>query len=152
MNLDVDAAIERAASKLSRSDKLSGEIAIDLASKGFPPEVVTEAIARLTRAGVINDLSVIQRRILAAVRKGNASRAVIALKLEAQGADAHDIQSALDEHFPEVLEQDLIRNILKKKYHQTEPPQKAGRYLAGLGFDPSMIESELSRFFDSNAP
>lgn len=151
MNLDIDAAVERAASKLSRSDKLASEIALDLASKGFASEVIESALDRLRRAGVLDDRRVIRQRISVSVQKGTMSRAGLTAKLDAEGADPHETQMALDELFPGELEPQLIRNILKKKYHQTEQSQKAGRYLAGLGFDPSLIESELSRYFDSDA-
>ncbi len=151
MNLDIDAAVERAASKLSRSDKLAGEIAHDLATKGFPSEVIETTLERLRRAGVLDDRRVIRQRVSVAIQKGNASRAGLTAKLESQGADPFDAQTALNELFPSELEPQLIRNILKKKYHQTEQLQKAGRYLASLGFDPSLIESELSRYFESDA-
>ena len=151
MNLDIDAAVERAASKLSRSDKLAGEIALDLASKGFPSEVIEPALERLRVAGVLDDKRVIRQRIFEAIQKGKSSRAGLMAKLETEGADPSETQTALDELFPSELESQLIRNILKKKYHQTEQSQKAGRYLASLGFDPSLIESELSRYFESDA-
>ena len=140
-------AYEAALTCLDRSERTGSDLTRALVYKGYVPPAAEAAVARLTEAGLVDDLRYASRLAESAAGKP-VGRYALRRKMMAKGISEADIESAM-----ESLDDDQQRTAarqaaekLGRKYRDLPPLEaraKLSQALARRGFSWDVISSAL---------
>ena len=122
---------------LTERDRTEAQLRARLEKLGAEPEAISAAIKKASEYGYLNDRRAVSALVDREVQK-HASRAAIASKLSAQGVSESDIEASLEAG---GVSDEANATALLKKRRLTGV--KAARFLAGRGFDESLIRALL---------
>jgi regulatory protein len=136
---------------LSRRELSSAQVRERLARRGFEPDEIEDALARLEEAGAVNDwrVAVAVARTRAVVRR--QGRARVGRELSAIGLPSDAIDRALEEVFGSLDEDALIEQALSRRLRGTaslDDPRVERRVFAALfrqGFDADAIRRVMRK-------
>ncbi len=137
-------ALDRAYAILARQDRSEQELRIKLKERGFEPEIIAEALAKLRSYGYLDDgryLMNATRRLATTRGWGNRK---IAATLKGKGFTREQIGAALAEARSEMDEVGALRQLIAKERRKTpEWDEKIKRRLflrfVSCGFAPAEI-------------
>jgi regulatory protein len=123
-----------------------------LEDRGYSPDDIAEALARLLESGALDDRRVARAYVRTAVTVKGRGRLRINQELLHMGIDKEIAAEALGEVFGELDERALIDRAIKKKLHGRPAPKERGeqvrlyQFLMRQGFSPAGVSSALRRF------
>jgi SOS response regulatory protein OraA/RecX len=135
-------ALAFAARALRSRDLPHGRVAERLERAAVPPAVVTESLAVLEAAGVVDDSRFAANRAQALAGRGYGD-AAISHDLERQGIAGELVAEALKDLEPELAR---ARRIVD----QRGPGPRTARYLATRGFGEEALEAALGAAFEAD--
>jgi regulatory protein len=131
---------------IERKDRFQHEIEQALEKAGYSQEIRDEVVHWLREQAVLQD----QKTMINAVASRSGGRAVGKEKLREElarrGAPEELIDSALGE-IDDNQQLEAMLGLLQKRYSEGRDRMRAGRFLAGRGFDEELIEQALAAFF-----
>lgn len=128
---------------LRQADRLRAEVERALLDKGFTAATVEAVLNRLETWRFLDDRRTVDERVTQ-LRRRHHGRARIAAALLERGAPEDAVLrelAALDDE----TEVESALGLLARRHDDT--PARAGRYLAGRGFDEDTIRAALERRF-----
>jgi regulatory protein len=137
-------ALQRAARSLAHSDLSEQELSERLARKNVPIAARKEAVARLVRAGAVDDGRLARGRAELLARRGGGDL-LVRHDLEGRGIAPELIEQAVAELEPEHVR---VQRIVAER---GRGPRTA-RYLARKGFSEETIESACEEVVAEDAP
>jgi SOS response regulatory protein OraA/RecX len=137
-------AVQRAARSIAHRDLSERELSERLARKNVPIGARREAVARLVRAGAVDDGRLARGRAELLARRG-AGDLLVRHDLEGRGIAPELIEQAIDELEPEHV------RVLRIVAERGRGPRTA-RYLARKGFSEDAIESACEETVAEDAP
>jgi SOS response regulatory protein OraA/RecX len=140
MIVSSDAAFEAAARALRHRDRTSAQIARHLAERGYGDGERSDAIERLVRAGVLDDVRYAENRA-AALADRSAGDASIRHDLRSAGVTDTDVEHALERLEPE-------RRRAERVLARRGVSPKTRRYLAAKGYSEETIAAVIARAGD----
>jgi SOS response regulatory protein OraA/RecX len=132
-------ALAVAGRALRSRDLPYGRVAERLERAAVPPAVVTESLAVLEAAGMVDDSRFATNRAQALAGRGYGN-AAISHDLERQGIAAELVAEALRDLEPEL-------GRASRVLHRRGPGARTARYLAARGFSQEAVESALGAGF-----
>ena len=123
-----------------------------LEDRGYSPEDIAEALARLLESGALDDRRVARAYARTAVTVKGRGRLRINQELLHMGIQKEIAAEALGEVFGELDERTLIDKAIRKKLHgRPGPKDRSGQvrlyqFLMRQGFSPAGVSSALRRF------
>jgi len=123
-----------------------------LEDRGYSPDDIAEALARLLESGALDDRRVARAYVRTAVTVKGRGRLRINQELLHMGIDKEIAAEALGEVFGELDERALIDRAIKKKLHGRPAPKERDeqvrlyQFLMRQGFSPAGVSSALRRF------
>jgi regulatory protein len=151
---DARKAAHAAALRLLAGREMSGaRVGERLRARGFPDDVVTEAVARLAAAGVIDDRRAAQAaaRTLVTVRQRGRHR--VRRELEQLGFDKELARETLDRVFGDADEAAVLANVVASKLRGRrsipDPPAYRRLFSALLrrGFPADLVREALAPYW-----
>ena len=137
----VSGALETALRLLARRDYTCYELRRRLADKGFNPEEIEEALARLLGWGYIDERAIARHAVEEARTRRPRGRALVVEELRARGIAEEIIDESLV-LYPPSAEEEAARAVLTKLGLPSPPPPpdrpRAWRTLLRLGFPPAL--------------
>lgn len=128
---------------IRQADRLRAELERRLRERGFAPDTVEAVLAQLGVWGFLDDGRTVDERVTQ-MRRRRMGRARIAAELVERGAPEDHVAATL----ASVSEQDeLLAAIDLLDRRSRDNAAKAGRYLAGRGFEEDVIREALARKF-----
>jgi regulatory protein len=125
---------------LSARERTAADLRDRLARKGFPPAAIEASLARAVALGYVDDARAARERATRIIARGSP-RAVIESKLHEAGVTPAVMAEVLAEA-PD--DRRLAEIALARRFRSRVPSaEKAGRFLAGRGFEPEVIEDVL---------
>ena len=130
-----EAAHAAALDLLARRSHFESELARKLERKGFTPADIQSAIARLQRAGLVDDRRSAIELIAARLRRSPQGRRRLRAELQRKGVDGESIEAALGEALP-ADEGELARAAAQRfaRRRGAPDPRALERHLDRLGF------------------
>lgn len=139
--------LKKALSLLEARDRLEAELRRELQKSGFSNDLLEPVVSYLIERRFVDDRRTITNEIERNAGKRSMGRNLIRERLLARGAPEELLDELLGDEPDGELERAL--SLLKGKYRTTDDKRKGGRLLYGKGFDESVIEQALDRFFGS---
>lgn len=144
-----EAAYERALEFLSYRPRSEAEIRRHLKKKEMPESRMDAVVARLRRAGLVDDSSFAEQWVEnRAAFRPKAKRALKA-ELRAKGVGANEIEAALEGVDESAAARQLAESraprLIRQKLSKLEFKRKLGEYLARRGFDYETISEAVER-------
>lgn len=139
--------LKKALSLLEARDRFEAELRQELQKSGFDTDLTEPVVSYLLERRFVDDRRTIINEIERRAGKRSMGRNLIRERLLARGAP----EELLDELLGDEPEGELERalGLLKGKYRMTDDRRKGGRMLYSKGFDESVIEQALERYFGS---
>jgi regulatory protein len=151
------ATIDRAMNMLSFRSRATKELAQKLKQKGEAPEQITEALARLTKAGFLDDANYARQFTRSKISSSGFGSRRVSFELSMRGV-ARDVASAaiaeVKEH-DQVIEGEVLEKVAVKKLRSLaryEPEVQKRRlygFLARRGFSGEDIGKAMKKLFRS---
>lgn len=140
-------ALKKALSLLKTRDRFGAEVRLELLKSGFDTESADRVVSYLLERRYIDDRRTIINEIERRSGKRSMGRNLIRERLLARGAP----EDLLEEMLGEEPDGEIARalELLKGKIRTPGDRAKGGRLLFAKGFDESVIEQALDRFFGS---
>jgi regulatory protein len=140
-------ALETAYQALSRKDLSEREVRDRLEASGFSGEEIEQAIDRLERQGVLNDLRLARSLIGAASGRATVGAARLRARLESRGLAPEIVDAALEQSGGDEVS--LLDELLNGRYANRDIAKKAqaGRFLLSRGFEEDAVRTALDRHF-----
>jgi regulatory protein len=139
--------------KLLARRELSVEgVRVRLQDRGFPPDEIDAAVARLRESGALDDARVARAYARTAVNVKGRGRLRVMRELLHMGIHHEVVAEALGEVFGDVDERALIAQALQKKLHgrtrlaDQHEYARLYQYLMRQGFSPTAVVNALRRF------
>jgi SOS response regulatory protein OraA/RecX len=139
--------LRKALSLLEAHDRFEAELRRELQKSGFDTELAEPVVSYLIERRFVDDRRTITNEIERNAGKRSMGRNLIRDRLLARGAPEELLNELLGDEPDGELERAL--GLLKGKYRTTDDRRKGGRLLYSKGFDESVIEQALERFFGS---
>jgi regulatory protein len=123
-----------------------------LEDRGFSPEDIAEALARLLESGALDDRRVARAYARTAVTVKGRGRLRVNQELLQMGIRKDIAAEALGEVYGELDERTLIDNAIRKKLRGRPAPKDQGehvrlyQFLMRQGFSPAAVSTALRRF------
>jgi regulatory protein len=123
-----------------------------LEDRGYSPDDIAEALARLLESGALDDRRVAGAYVRTAVKVKGRGRLRINQELLHMGIQKEIAAEALGEVFGELDERTLIDAAIRKKLRGRPAPKDQGeqvrlyQFLMRQGFSPAGVASALRRF------
>lgn len=142
---------------LARRELPAAAVRARLEDRGFPPEAVEAAVARLTESGALDDRRVARAYARTAATVKGRGRLRVMRELQQMGVAAPIIAEALGEVFGELDERALITRAIDRKLRGRRAPvgpQELARlyqFLMRQGFSPAGVATALQRLRGSRA-
>ncbi|HRI43180.1 MAG TPA: RecX family transcriptional regulator [Fimbriimonadaceae bacterium] len=128
---------------IRQADRLRAEVEQRLLARGFAPDTVVAVLAQLGVWGFLDDGRTVDERVTQ-MRRRRMGRARIAAALVERGASEDQVAARL----ASVSEQDEIQAALELlDRRRGDDAAKAGRFLAGRGFEEDTVREVLARKF-----
>ena len=130
---------------LSARERTAAELRARLARKGFPPAIIEASLTRAMALGYVDDLRAARAKAAGIVARG-MPRAVLERKLREAGVSS----AVLVEVLAEAPDDRALAGIaLARRFRSRIPSgERAGRFLAGRGFEVEVIEDLLGKVAD----
>jgi regulatory protein len=125
------------------------ELHTRLARKRFPGGVVESALDDLERVGLVDDGKFARLFLESRLRRRPRSYRLLRQELRSKGLSPEVIDDAVEEAAREMPEAEVARKVLAPRLSRLkgmEPGQaraRAARFLAGKGFEHSLVEEVL---------
>jgi regulatory protein len=129
-------AVEHALRALRHRERSADQVTRHLESRGISQEDRAEAIATLTRTGLVDDRRFAESRAAALVARG-AGDALVRHDLVSAGIDRETIEDVL-----EGLEDEAVR--ARRVVERRGASPKTERYLRGKGFSPEAAHAAVA--------
>jgi regulatory protein len=127
---------------LSARERTAADLRARLARKGFPPSAIEASLERAVELGYVDDLRAARDRAARIIARGTP-RAVIESKLQEAGVSGAILAEVLAEA-PD--DRALAEIALARRFRSRLPSaERAGRFLAGRGFELELIEDVLRK-------
>lgn len=138
-------AVNVASNLLSYRPRSRYELQQALKRKGFEPDIIQNALAKLEDNQLIDDARFAGLWVQDRIRSGRRSRVYTRGELQQKGIDSETIQQAISE-YTDADEQEVIVALIEarqltKRYDQQKDLY---RYLASKGFNGGNIQSVLT--------
>jgi regulatory protein len=149
--VDSTRAYEAGLRILARRELPAAGVRARLEDRGFPPEEVEAAIARLTESGALDDRRVARAYARTAATVKGRGRLRVVRELQQMGISAAIAAEALGDVFGELDERALITRALDRKLRGRTAlagPQEQARlyqFLMRQGFSPAGVAAALGR-------
>ena len=140
-------AYERALNYLSYRPRSAEEVRRNLFKHAVPDAVIDETLARLERAGLVDDVAFAQYWVESRQRFRPRSPRALRYELRQKGLDDSAINAALAEADAEALAYDAARRYQRRMAADIDPAtfhRKLSNHLARLGFAYSLIRAVVS--------
>jgi regulatory protein len=151
------ATIDRAMNMLNFRSRATKELAQKLKQKGEAPEQITEALARLTKVGFLDDANYARQFTRSKISSSGFGSRRVSFELSMRGV-ARDVASAaiaeVKEH-DQVIEGEVLEKVAVKKLRSLaryEPEVQKRRlygFLARRGFSGEDIGKAMKKLFRS---
>jgi regulatory protein len=139
-------AYERALLLLTRRDHGVAELKNKLAGKGFPEKDLDEAIERLLRQGLLDDVRFAEKLADASIRNGRGVGSRLFSDLRSKGISPDIARNAIEAAASRTPEIETLTLILSKRFASFDPKsasqkekQRVFGYLQRRGFTLSTI-------------
>jgi regulatory protein len=148
----VDTAHTEGLRQLARRELSVEGLRARLADRGFPPEAIEQAIARLLESGALDDGRVARAYARTAASVKGRGRLRIMRELLQMGIHSDTASEALGEVFGDLDERAMIATALQKKLKGrtklagTQECARLYQYLMRQGFSPAGVVAALRRF------
>jgi regulatory protein len=147
-----EAVRKQALSMLARREHSGAELRAKLAAKGFPSDIINDALSDLHRSGWLSDERFVEDFIRARGERGYGP-ARIRAELRERGVDADLIASHLDAHDPSWLRR--LHALRAKRFGAKRPvdfAEKARqmRFLQTRGFTAEQIRAVMQGDWDED--
>jgi len=122
-----------------------------LEDRGYSPEDIAEALARLLESGALDDRRVARAYARTAVNVKGRGRLRVMQELLHMGVDKEIAAEALGEVFGDLDERALIEAAIRKKLHGRPAPKDQGeqarlyQFLMRQGFSPAGVAAALRK-------
>jgi len=122
-----------------------------LEDRGYSPEDIAEALARLHESGALDDRRVARAYARTAVNVKGRGRLRVMQELLHMGVDKEIAAEALGEVFGDLDERALIEAAIRKKLHGRPAPKDQGeqarlyQFLMRQGFSPAGVAAALRK-------
>ena len=133
-------AYDRAVKLLARRTHFRREIEVKLTQRGYPPEEIGEALARLESRRYLDDAEAARQYVSGKLARGGWGRARLLAELDARGVERGVAAVVLDELLPE---DDLEAAREEARRHAGKAPAALARRLERRGFSASSIAAVL---------
>jgi len=145
---------EKALSLLSYRARSTEELRRKLKDKGFSDAVVCDVVGDLRKIGVLDDIKFAASFVYSRMRQKPMSKRLLYSELISKGVDREISQRAVEEFFKEQTEEDVAKEIVKKKVYKYKEIDNRVRkrlsdFLARRGFDWDVINSVVSEIVDA---
>ena len=137
---------------LARRELSVAGVRARLEDRGYPPEDIDEALARLLESGALDDRRVALAYARTAAHVKGRGRLRVNQELLHMGVHRDIAAEALGEVFGELDERALIDAAIRKKLHGRPAPKDQGehvrlyQFLMRQGFTPAGVSSALRKF------
>jgi len=135
---------------LARRELSERQVRQRLARKGYQPEAIDEAIARLLGERALDDARVAEAIARTETTVRRRGRIRVQLQIQKAGIDKSTAKRAIDDVFGSIDDDALIEAALNKRLHGRDAIeddkefQRLYRYLAGQGFEADKIVETLT--------
>ena len=150
---DLDKAKYLLLRRLCKASAHSVQLIVYLKKKGFSEAVISEAIGIVRTFGFIDDVAYVARFVSALQNRGKSTKEILARSYQ-KNIPMHQIKAALSEENNEGKEEEVLRQLIEKKYEFLLDPEidfkKRQKGLSALyrkGFNTSVIQKVLSLHF-----
>lgn len=141
---DRPSAYAKAVDLLSRRAHFSAQLRDKLARRGYPPEEVEEALARLARHGYLDDRAAARDFAAGRLAREPLGRRRLAADLARRGAPEEVVAEVLDELLPgddRAAAREAAETWLARRRNPSKPA--LARWLERRGFSPPAIWGAL---------
>ena len=135
---------------LARRELSERQVRQRLARKGYQPEAIDQAIARLLGERALDDARVAEAIARTETTVRRRGRIRVQLQIQKAGIDKSTAKRAIDDVFGSIDDDALIEAALNKRLHGRDAIeddkefQRLYRYLAGQGFEADKIVETLT--------
>ena len=127
---------------LAARERTAADLRARLARKGFPPSAIEASLAQAMALGYVDDLRAARARAARIIARGTP-RAII----ERQLRDAGVTDAVVSEVLADAPDDRALAGIALARRFRSRVPSadRAGRFLAGRGFEVEIIEDLLGQ-------
>ena len=143
---DLEAAREAALKLLERARRTRADLARRLGERGYAAPTIEQALERLTRVGLVDDVEYARAFLRGRLGRRAAGRRRLEQELRARGVTPADVAGAFERLAEEVEGARRAVAQAERRYRALDPQLRRRRLyalLARRGFDPDAIAAAL---------